>query len=96
MSEEGAVAKPNGTDWDRSYQVPKVSDALRNGARILVTTWGGRELSGLVCDREPGGLLLDVSEADAESGEYVFLPWSSIEQVVIRGLTQRQVKFLQG
>ncbi len=88
------MAKPNGTDWDRSYQVPKVSDALRKGARILVSTWGGRELSGLVCDREPGGLLLDVSEADAEPGEYMFLPWSSVEQVTIRELTQRRMKSL--
>ncbi len=41
-------------------------------------------------------MLLDVSEADAEPGEYVFLPWSSVEQVMIRELTQRRVKFLQG
>ncbi len=76
-------------------QAPKVSDALKKGISVTVTTWGGREIAGLVCDREQSGLLLDVRQADGNSAGYVFLPWSSIEQVAIDEVVQRRVKFLQ-
>ena len=76
-------------------QAPKVSDALKKGISVTVTTWGGREIAGLVCDREQSGLLLDVRRADGNSAGYVFLPWSSIEQVAIDEVVQRRVKFLQ-
>ena len=75
-------------------QTPKVTDALKRGSPVSVTTWGGRELSGMVCDREQIGLLLDVREPEESAARYVFLPWSSIEQVVIREVSQRRVKFL--
>lgn len=75
-------------------QAPKVSDALRKGAFVSIVTWGGRELAGAICDREPTGLLLDVGEAEDGSEGYVFLPWSSIEQVYIRTVTPRRVKVL--
>ena len=45
---------------------------------------------------DQAGLLLDVREPEAESEGYSFLPWSSIEQVKIREVAQRRVKFLQG
>lgn len=77
-------------------QAPKVADALRKGMTVTVTTWGGREVSGLVCDREQAGLLLDLREADERPGKYVFLPWSSVEQVEIPEIAQRRVKFLPG
>jgi len=77
-------------------QAPKVSDALKKGVFVSVITWGGRELAGLVCDREQTGLLLDVREPDADADGYVFLPWSSVEQVKVREVAQRRVKFLQG
>jgi hypothetical protein len=76
-------------------QAPKVSDALKKGISVTVTTWGGREIAGLVCDREQSGLLLDVRQADGNPAGYVFLPWSSIEQVAIDEVVQRRVKFLQ-
>ncbi len=76
-------------------QAPKVSDALKKGISVTVTTWGGREIAGLVCDREQSGLLLDVRQANGNSAGYVFLPWSSIEQVAIDEVVQRRVKFLQ-
>jgi len=76
-------------------QAPKVSDALKKGIVISITTWSGREITGVVCDREQAGLLLDVREPDADSEGYSFLPWSSIEQVKIREVMQRRVKFLQ-
>ena len=77
-------------------RAPKVSDALKKGMFVSIVTWSGREVVGLVCDREQSGLLLDVREPDADSDGYVFLPWSSIEQVKIRDVAQRRVKFLQG
>ena len=79
-------------DW--AVQTFKVSDALKKGVTVSVATWSGREMSGQICDREPEGLLIDVREPGVEDGGYVFLPWSSIEQVVIRDVTPRRVKFL--
>lgn len=75
-------------------QTPKVVDALRRGSPVSITTWGGHELSGTVCDREQTGILLDLREPDSNTEGYVFLPWSSIEQVMIREVSQRRVKFL--
>ncbi len=75
-------------------QAPKVSDALRKGVYVSIVTWGGRELAGTICDREQTGLLLDLSEREDGSDGYVFLPWSSIEQVNIGSVTPRRVKVL--
>ena len=75
-------------------QVPKISDALKKGASVSVITWSGRELTGLVCDREQVGVLLDVREPGVDPAGYIFLPWSSIEQVRIQEVAQRRVKFL--
>ena len=77
-------------------QTPKISDALKKGTSVSVVTWRGRELTGLVCDREQSGLLLDVREPDADSAGYNFLPWTSIEQVKVQEVAQRRVKFLPG
>ena len=81
-------------DW--LAQAPKVSDALKKGMIVSISTWSGLEITGIVCDRDQAGLLLDVREPEAESEGYSFLPWSSIEQVKIREVAQRRVKFLQG
>ena len=75
-------------------QAPKVVDALKRGSPVSIVTWGGRELAGTICDREQTGLLLDVREPGDSAGGYVFLPWSSIEQVAIWEVSQRPVKFL--
>ena len=48
----------------------------------------------MVCDREQTGLLLDVSDPEDDSAGYVFLPWSSIEQVNIGTVTPGRVKVL--
>ena len=79
-------------DW--LAQAPKVSDALKKGMIVSISTWSGLEITGIVCDRDQAGLLLDVQEPEAESEGYSFLPWSSIEQVKIREVAQRRVKFL--
>jgi hypothetical protein len=95
MVDHNADNRPNAEPQDRLSQAPKVSDALKKGVFVSVTTWGGRELTGLVCDREQAGLLLDVREPDDDADGYVFLPWSSVEQVKVKDVAQRRVKFLQ-
>lgn len=75
-------------------QAPKVSDALKKGVFVSIVTWGGREVTGVICDREQTGLLLDISVAADGSDGYVFLPWSSVEQVNIRSVSPRRVKVL--
>jgi len=95
MVDQDATRKPNVDSAEWLVQAPKVSDALKKGIFVSVTTWGGRDIVGLVCDWEQTGLLLDVRQPDADSAGYVFLPWSSIEQVAIREVMQRRVKFLQ-
>ena len=81
-------------DW--LAQAPKVSDALKKGVVVSISTWSSLEITGIVCDRDQAGLLLDVQEPEADSEGYSVLPWSSIEQVKIREVAQRRVKFLQG
>ena len=77
-------------------QAPKVSDALKKGMAVSVATWSGQKITGTVCDREQAGLLLEVREPGTDSEVYSFLPWSSIEQVKIREVAQRRVKYLPG
>jgi hypothetical protein len=73
---------------------PKVSDALKKGVVVSIATWGGRDLTGTICDWEQTGLLLDVSDPEDGSDGYVFIPWSSIERVNIGAVTPRRVKVL--
>jgi len=96
MDEQNGARSMSADDQQWANQIPKVADALKRGSPVSITTWGGRELSGTVCDREQTGLLLDVRGPDDSVEGYVFLPWSSIEQVAIREVTQRRVKFLPG
>jgi hypothetical protein len=102
MADHDARGNPLEGSPEWHGQAPKVSDALRKGSPVKVTTWGGREVSGLVCDREPEGVLLALRATSRdEAGEqrsegYVFFPWTSLEQVEIREVAQRRVKFLPG
>jgi hypothetical protein len=95
MVEQDGERESNVVSQEWLAQAPKVSDALKKGIFVSITTWSGREITGAICDREQSGLLLDVYEPDADSDGYVFLPWSSIEQVKIREVMQRRVKFLE-
>jgi hypothetical protein len=95
MVDQNADNRPGARPDERLFQPPRVSDALKKGIFVSVTTWSGREMAGLVCDREQSGLLLDVREPVADADGYVFLPWSSVEQVKVREVAQRRVKFLQ-
>lgn len=76
-------------------QAPKVSDALKRGVNVSVTTWGGRKILGTVSDRDTAGLLLNIEEGENGASGYAFLPWSSVEQVDIPEVAPRHVKFLQ-
>ncbi len=90
MSDEG---RPESLEeWHA--RVPRVADALRRGTRAVVTTWGGAELSGLVCDRDQTGLLMDVREPAREGSGYLYIPWGSIQQVRVEEVVQRKVKYL--
>ncbi|HET7478869.1 MAG TPA: hypothetical protein VFJ72_05060 [Rubrobacteraceae bacterium] len=93
MDEQGSGKKPEEEPAGWHTQAPRVSDAFRKGVSVTVTTWGGRSVEGLVCDRDPAGVLLE-TRVGSNPG-YVFLPWSSVEQVAIDQLTPRRVKFLQ-
>ena len=75
-------------------QAPKVSNALKKGVIVSGATWSGREITGAVCDRKQAGLLFDVRKPDADLEGFSFLPWSSIEQVKIREVTQGWVTLL--
>jgi hypothetical protein len=81
---------------DRREPTPRVSDALKSGVAVSVTTWSGRQLRGTVSDRDGAGLLLDLDDGGNGGKGYVFLPWSSVEQVDIPEVAHRRVKFLQG
>lgn len=89
------TTQPESGAGDFLDQAPKVSDALKRGVHISVTTWSGRKILGTVSDRDPAGLLLDVEGDENGAGGYVFLPWTSVEQVDIPEVAHRQVKFLQ-
>ncbi len=86
MDGEGRSA--NGSvDW--LSHAPKVSDALKKGTFVTVSTWGD-DISGLVCDWEAAGILLD----EPDEPGYLFVPWSSIRHVRIGEVARRRVKSL--
>ena len=91
--DEDTNTEPTSGTGDFRDQAPKVSDALKRGVSVSVTTWSGRKMSGTVSDRDPAGLLLQLED---DGSGYAFLPWTSVEQVDIPEVAHRQVKFLPG
>ena len=94
MTNRDTTTRPEDGGGSFLDQAPKVSDALKRGARVSITTWGGRKILGVVSDRDAAGLLVDVEGDDANG--YAFLPWSSVERVDIPEIVPRQVKSLRG
>lgn len=94
MADQGSAPDVRTDSQAWLEQAPKVSDALKKGMFISLVTWSGREVRGVICDREQEGLLLDISASADGSDGYVFLPWSSVEQVNIRSVSPRRVKVL--
>ena len=62
---------------------PEIPEFLGRGSFVAVSARIGNDLAGYVCDRDGSGLLLDVRDASGDSTGYEFLPWSSIERVVV-------------
>ena len=62
---------------------PEISGFLGRGSFVTVSARIGNDLAGYVCDRDGSGLLLDVRDASGDATGYEFLPWSSIERVVV-------------
>ena len=94
MVDQNGEGRSDVVSRERLAQVPKVSHALRKGVVVSRTTWSGREKTGVVCDRQQAGLLLDVREPQADSEGLPFLRWSSVERVKIREVAQGWVTFL--
>lgn len=64
-------------------QAPGISGALERGAYVSVSSKVGTDVEGYICDRDEAGLLLDVRDPSGDPGDYEFLPWASVERVVI-------------
>jgi hypothetical protein len=92
MVDQGSANDTTADSEAWTEKAPKVSDALKKGVYVSIVTWGGRILTGTICDREHTGLLLDTSEAADGSDGFVFLPWSSVEQVNIGSVSPRRVQ----
>jgi hypothetical protein len=63
---------------------PEIPKVLGRGSFVTVSARIGNDLAGYVCDRDGSGLLLDVRDASGDATGYEFLPWSSIERVVVQ------------
>lgn len=64
---------------------PQIPGVLGRGEFVEVSARIGNDLVGYVCDRDENGLLLDVRDPSGDPTGYEFLPWSSIERVVVEG-----------
>ncbi len=66
-------------------EAPDLSRYFERGAFVAVSARIGNDVTGYVCDRDGNGLLLDVRDASGDPSGYEYLPWSSIERVVLEG-----------
>lgn len=64
---------------------PQISGVLGRGEFVEISARIGNDLVGYVCDRDESGLLLDVRDPSGDPTGYEFLPWSSIERVIVEG-----------
>ncbi|MDQ4106481.1 MAG: hypothetical protein M3157_04815 [Actinomycetota bacterium] len=62
---------------------PEISGGLERGRFVSVSARIGNDLVGYVCDRDEIGLLLDVRDPSGDPAGYEFMPWQSIERVMI-------------
>ena len=96
MDERDTKREADRESW--STRAPRVADALKRGVLVSVETQGGKRITGRVCDREASGLLIDIENPGEEREgltSYVFLPWTSVDQVSIRDVVARRVKYLR-
>ena len=64
---------------------PELGGFFERGSLVSVSARTGNDLQGYVCGTDERGLLLDVRDPSGDPGDYEFLPWSSIERVIIEG-----------
>ena len=62
---------------------PEITGFLGRGSFVSVSARIGNDLAGYVCGRDGSGLLLDVRDPNGDPTGYEFLPWSSIERVIV-------------
>ena len=58
---------------------------FERGRLVCVSVRTSNDLQGYVCGTDDRGLLLDVRDPSGGPGDYEFLPWSSIERVIVGG-----------
>ncbi len=64
---------------------PEIGDFFQRGSFVVVSARTGNDLQGYVGGADERGLLLDVRDPSGDPGDYEFLPWSSIERVIVEG-----------
>ena len=64
---------------------PELGGFFERGSLVFVSARTGNDLQGYVCGTDDRGLLLDVRDPSGDPGDFEFLPWSSIERVIIEG-----------
>ena len=64
---------------------PQVDGFFQRGSFVVVSARTGNDLRGYVCGADERGLLIDVRDPSGDPGDYEFLPWSSIERVIVEG-----------
>ncbi len=64
---------------------PGIAEFLARGSSVFVSARTGNDVAGFVCGADGRGLLLDARDASGDPTGYEFLPWSSIERLVVEG-----------
>lgn len=64
---------------------PGIQGFLARGSFVSVAARTGNDAVGFVCDSDASGLLLDARDPSGDPVGYEFLPWSSVERVVVGG-----------
>jgi hypothetical protein len=67
---------------------PGVAEALGRGSSVSVFSRSGNDVTGYVCDYDGTGILVDTRDPSGDPGGYEFLPWTSVERVVVRAVRQ--------
>ena len=64
---------------------PGIAEFLARGSFVTVSARTGNDVVGFVCDADASGLLLDARDASGDATGYEYLPWSSVERLVVEG-----------
>ena len=64
---------------------PGIAQFLARGSFVSVSARTGNDATGFVCDADGTGLLLDARDPSGDPIGYEFIPWSSIERLIVEG-----------